>query len=120
MAQWGKTDNAANSVSWVAESLNSGSGKAEQATNNTNIFGNVEANSTFYNEGTIVGQFGLSTDEMNTANTSSEAYGGKIAHSGWVLRREGTGGRAGRVNYEVLVATGTITGDASDDTQLPE
>ena len=30
------------------------------------------------------------------------------------------GGRAGRVQYETLVAMGSITGDASDDTLLPE
>lgn len=30
------------------------------------------------------------------------------------------GGRAGRIHYECLVAMGTITGDAADDTLLPE
>lgn len=30
------------------------------------------------------------------------------------------GGRAGRITYETLVAMGSITGDASDDTYLPE
>jgi len=30
------------------------------------------------------------------------------------------GGRAGRVQYETLVAMNTITGDATDDTELPE
>ena len=30
------------------------------------------------------------------------------AHAGWVLRKEGTGGRAGRVQYEVLVAMGSL------------
>lgn len=29
-------------------------------------------------------------------------------HSGWVLRTEGTGGRAGRVQYETLVASGSL------------
>lgn len=42
-----------------------------------------------------------------------------IAHTGWVIRKEGTGGRAGRIQTEVLVAGG-ITTDASDDTILPE
>lgn len=49
------------------------------------------------------------------------------AHAGWVLRTEGTGGRAGRVQYETLVAMGSLgaqtaaygtaatTADASDD-----
>jgi hypothetical protein len=31
-----------------------------------------------------------------------------VTHSGWVLRTEGTGGRAGRVFYETLVAMGSM------------
>lgn len=42
-----------------------------------------------------------------------------VAHSGWVRRIEGTGGRAGRVITEVLVANSTITGDADDDAVFP-
>lgn len=37
-----------------------------------------------------------------------------VAHSGWVLRTEGSGGRAGRVQMEVLVAGGIVS-DGSDD-----
>jgi hypothetical protein len=52
---------------------------------------------------------------------------GGVAHAGWVLRTEGTGGRAGRVQYETLVAMGSLgaqtaaygtpatTADGSDD-----
>ena len=55
------------------------------------------------------------------------AKNGGVAHAGWVLRREGTGGRAGRVHYETLVAMGSLgaqtaaygtpatTADGSDD-----
>ena len=55
-----------------------------------------------------------------------------IAHAGWVLRTEGTGGRAGRVQYETLVAMGSLgaqtaaygtkatTADAADDAILPD
>ena len=43
-----------------------------------------------------------------------------VAHAGWVRRVEGTGGRAGRVQYEVLVAGSSIAGDASDDNELPD
>ena len=58
-------------------------------------------------------------------------HGTGIAHAGWVLRTEGTGGRAGRVQYETLVAMGSlgqtdakygtaaVVTDASDDTILP-
>jgi hypothetical protein len=41
------------------------------------------------------------------------------AHAGWVRRTVGTGGRAGRVTFETLVAMGTIAGDAEDDV-LPD
>lgn len=55
-----------------------------------------------------------------------------VSHAGWVLRTEGTGGRAGRVQYETLVAMGSLgaqtapygtpatTADASDDTIIPD
>ena len=32
----------------------------------------------------------------------------QVSHAGWVVRREGTGGRAGRVHYETLVAMGSL------------
>ena len=41
------------------------------------------------------------------------------AHAGWVRRTVGTGGRAGRVTFETLVAMGSIAGDASDDSVIP-
>lgn len=55
-----------------------------------------------------------------------------VAHAGWVLRTEGSGGRAGRVQYETLVAMGSLgaqtaafgtpalVADASDDAILPD
>lgn len=49
----------------------------------------------------------------------SQSEGTTVAHAGWNLRRVGSGGRAGRVSYETLVAGG-ITSDASDDAVLPE
>ena len=50
--------------------------------------------------------------------TGAKAQG--AAHAGWVVRREGTGGRAGRVQYETLVAMGSITGDdPGDDKYFP-
>ena len=38
----------------------------------------------------------------------------EIAHIGWVKKTVGTGGRAGRVHYETLVAASSISGDAED------
>jgi hypothetical protein len=39
-----------------------------------------------------------------------------VTHSGWVLRTEGTGGRAGRVSYETLVAMGSMGQNTSSST----
>ena len=46
--------------------------------------------------------------------------GTQVTHSGWVRRTVGTGGRAGRVFYETLVASGSISGDQADDVQFPD
>lgn len=43
-----------------------------------------------------------------------------VAHAGWVIRTEGTGGRAGRVQHETLVAMSSISTDGSDDNPLPD
>jgi hypothetical protein len=52
---------------------------------------------------------------------TERGYTNGAAHTGWVLRTVGTGGRAGRVQYETLVAMGgTLSTDASDDTILPD
>ncbi len=58
-----------------------------------------------------------------TATAVASIGGGEnkgIAHAGWVIRTEGTGGRAGRVQYETLVAMGSMTSDGSDDNPLPD
>ena len=38
----------------------------------------------------------------------------EVSHIGWVKRTVGTGGRAGRVHYETLVAASSMSGDAED------
>jgi len=48
--------------------------------------------------------FGVDSTEVGVTDTG---------HSGWVRITEGSGGRSGRTQYEVLVA-GSITGDATD------
>ena len=105
MAQWGKLDQANNSVLWAAQQLK----KEANTGNQTALFGNTTADAFTTNQ--TVGQFGVDSNEIT-------ADGGKIAHTGWVLRTEGSGGRAGRVQTEVLVAGG-ITTDA-EDTVLPD
>jgi hypothetical protein len=52
---------------------------------------------------------------------TERGYTDGAAHTGWVLRTVGTGGRAGRVQYETLVAFGgNFSNDASDDATLPD
>lgn len=54
------------------------------------------------------------TGETATAAASVSASKKGVAHAGYVLRTVGTGGRAGRVQFETLVAMGSMTGDAED------
>jgi hypothetical protein len=54
------------------------------------------------------------------ADLGSGAGGIKATHAGWVKRTVGTGGRAGRVQTEVLVAMGSMTGDQADDIEYPD
>jgi len=54
------------------------------------------------------------------ASLGAGAGGAHITHAGWVLQTVGTGGRAGRVSFETLVAMKTISGDAADDLVLPD
>ena len=75
-----------------------------------------------YNQGTVsvtVGGAGGTGAAVNATLTGQEATN-RGSHAGWNLRIEGTGGRAGRVQYETLVAMGSMTGDGEDDTQLAE
>jgi len=111
MPLWGNKDNAANSDIAAVIQYNKGVTSANQSS----LFENRTANAFITNQ--IVGQFGVDTNEIRAANANGT---GHPAHSGWVLRKEGTGLRAGRVTYEVLVATGSIATDGSDDTWFPD
>ena len=46
--------------------------------------------------------------------TDGDSDNRDLAHTGWVKKTVGTGGRAGRVHYETLVAASSISGDAED------
>ena len=58
------------------------------------------------------------TQATAVASTGLGLYGDtdstEIAHIGWVKKTVGTGGRAGRVHYETLVAGSSMSGDAED------
>ena len=63
--------------------------------------------------------FGADVNEVNATSTGHRGF-----HAGWVRRTVGTGGRAGRVFYETLVASGSVStagaNDQADDTQFPD
>jgi hypothetical protein len=65
----------------------------------TSIFGNAE------------NVYGVDAGE--TAAARAEGID-RVTHAGWVRRWTGSGGRSGRVFHEVLVASGSITGDIED------
>jgi hypothetical protein len=52
---------------------------------------------------------------VDTAEVSAErSQGTPVTHAGWVLRTTGSGGRAGRVFQETLVAMGSMSADLED------
>lgn len=104
MALWANTDDAANSTIFAAAQVH----KTPNTANQTALFGNTTQDA--FISGVAVGQFGVSVEEMEVARAKGE----KPAAAGWVLRTEGSGGRAGRVFSETLVAMKTIGGDAED------
>lgn len=102
MALWSNTD-ANTSVPKFAPSTVS----LENTQDNSNLmYGNTTADA--FVTGETIGVFGVDTNEQQA--TSNNAGG----HAGWVLRTEGSGGRAGRVHTETLVAMGSMSGDGED------
>ena len=113
MSSWGNYDNAANTPLWAvnASIVKAAPAEAHAAPTRTNVtylFGNTTPNA--YIAGDTIGLFGV--DKFETAVDT------KVAHQGWVLRTEGSGGRAGRVQQEVLVALNMNTEDDEDSTYL--
>lgn len=82
------------------------------------LFGNTTADALI--TGQTISVYSVSDAEMNSANTSSEAS--LVTHTGWNIRTEGSGGRAGRIHYECLVAGGTAAGANTtiDDAVFPD
>jgi len=106
MPQWGSSDASSNSVLWAPTSVK----LPANTTNRDALYGNTTADA--FITGQTIGMFAVDTNEM-------AANSGSIAHTGWILRTEGSGGRSGRIQTEVLVAGGIGT-DGSDDTVLPD
>jgi hypothetical protein len=105
MAQWGNQDQSNNSPTWAV----SGFKTTANSTTQSEFFGNTTLSAFITNLET--GSFGVDTDEQFVARATGAP---RPAHAGWIARVEGSGGRAGRVQMETLVAMSTITGDAED------
>ena len=88
MSSWTIADSAAGAPLWAATMLN----VAPSATNRTNLYENSSAGT--FISGATHGLFNYN---------ASETQSGKVAHSGWVLKTTGSGGRANRVQYTTLV-----------------
>ena len=107
MSSWGNNDNAANAPLWAATQVN----VKPDSTNRTNLFDNTTqdywastlADGSVRNGGKAVGVFGVDVQESLATHAQ---------HTGWTLRTVGSGGRAGRVQNEVLVALSSMTGDS--------
>jgi hypothetical protein len=109
MPSWGNNDNAANAPYWAVNSTITKSAaaaphSAPTAENVAYLFGNTTTSA--YITNATIGLFGVSADEAQVDH--------KGAHPGWVMRTVGTGGRAGRVQEETLVALAVMNGDAED------
>lgn len=107
MSSWGNNDNAANAPYWAVSTVSTGVNVAAAAPTAANVallYGNTTPDVYVTNE--TVGLFGVDAQET-TVN-------GKVAHTGWVLKTTGSGGRAGRVTQEVLVALSTLNAPDGD------
>lgn len=111
MANWGNTDDAANSVLWATTQVK----LTPNTDNQANLYSNTTADA--FITGLTVGQFGVSGGEAQALRAGANT---KVAHAGWVLRTVGSGNRAGRVQNETLVAMKTISTDGSDDNVIPD
>ena len=109
MPLWTMTDANIGSPIYTASQFN----LAPNQANANLLFSNTTANAVV--TGMTVGVFGVDASEVD-ADANGHGY-----HAGWVLRKVGSGGRAGRVTYETLVAASTITRTTDgDDTAFPD
>ena len=111
MSAWGNYDNAANSPLWAVTQVN----RTPNSTNRTRLFANTQSNAwvTTLGDGSkrldnvTIGCFGVDAQESLATHAQ---------HTGWTLRTVGSGGRAGRIQHEVLVAMSTIITDGDGQT----
>lgn len=110
MALYGKSDAASNVSVIVVSNVQ----KTPNTANRNALYGNTTADA--FVTGTTKGIFGVDTGEARAARAGANT---RVVSPGYQLRTVGSGGRAGRVQMETLVAVRLST-DASDDTVVPD
>lgn len=121
MSSWGNNDNAANTPFWATTAV----GLAPTSANAASLYENVTQDAfavSLENGGTRYGNetVGLFLVDAAEIQTTSGGHG-SVAAAGWVLRTTGTGGRAGRVQQETLVAlAGVVSDNNADDALYPD
>ena len=118
MSSWGNYDNSANAPYWAVNSTiapDNPNRAAPTAANVALLYANTTPN--VYTTDETLGLFMVDGNEEDVLETN----GSPTAHTGWNIRKEGSGGRAGRVQWETLVALATVSSDNNvDDTVLPD
>jgi hypothetical protein len=118
MSSWGNYDNAANAPYWAVNSTiapDNPNRAAPTAANVALLYGNTT--SSVYTTDKTIGLFMVDQNELAV----QEANGTPPAHKGWNIKSTGSGGRAGRVTWETLVALSAVSSDNnSDDTVLAD
>ena len=89
MSSWTNVDEAAGAPLWAVEAIR----KEKSNANRTDLFNDSTADN--FISGVTIGLFNFK---------DTETQSGKIAHAGWNLKTTGSGGRAGRIQFETLVA----------------
>ena len=89
MSSWTNVDEAAGAPLWATAAIR----KETSSANRTDLFNDANANG--FITGITMGLFNYK---------DSEVAANKVAHAGWNLKTTGSGGRAGRVSHECLVA----------------
>ena len=87
MSSHTNVDEATGAPLWAVEAIR----KAKTNANRTDLFNDATANN--FISGVTIGLFNYKDSETTSA----------MAHAGWNLKTTGSGGRAGRIQYETLV-----------------
>jgi len=120
MSSWGNKDNAANAPYWAINSTlvsvdRQPVGTRPTAANVALLYGNTTPS--VYTTGETIGLFLEDAAEEQVQQAGAH----KPTHAGWNLKKTGSGGRNGRVQWETLVALANVTTDNnSDDGVLPD